>query len=47
MLIIVFFFYSLVLGKKISMLDEVKVDVKEENGSIEMEFKLKVVDDEK
>lgn len=47
MLIIVFFFYSLVWGKKISMLDEVKVDVKEENGSIEMEFKLKVVDDEK
>lgn len=47
MLIIVFFFYSLVWGKKIRMLDEVKVDVKEENGSIEMEFKLKVVDDEK
>lgn len=47
MLIIVFFFYSPVWGKKTSMSDEVKVDAKEENGSTETESKPKVVDDEK
>lgn len=42
MLIIVFFFYSPVWGKKTSMSDEVKVDAKEENGSTETESKPKL-----